>query len=228
MKSKLIACFGDSITQGQPGVSYLKYLDKKIYQNHGLGGDTLTGMLNRVKENISKSECNNYILQIGTNDVLLPHLKECSNAWKNKIKVKNKAPIVDLSRYRDEYEKLIEVLHTKHISIISIPCLGENLNSDLNKKVDAYNLVIMNICNNKGIRYINFNSWQKKSIREKENHYFISENPNDVIWDSLLTTYLGLSGWISKKRDLDITVDGVHLNCKGAIGLAKLIMKEKE
>ena len=51
-------------------------------------------------------------------------------------------------------------LSTKNISIISISCLGEDINSELNKKVDEYNLEIMDICNKKGIRYIDFNSWQ--------------------------------------------------------------------
>ena len=49
--------------------------------------------------------------------------------------------------------------------------------------------------------------------------------------DSLITTYLGFSNWVSKKRMLNVTVDGIHLNEYGAKGLAHLIeemMEEKK
>lgn len=228
MKNKCIACFGDSITQGQPGISYLKYLDKKVYQNHGVGGDTLTGMIKRVKEYIVQSTCSHFIIEIGTNDILLPYLKNSSSLWENRTKDRNKVFIVDMAMFSDEYQKLIELLYNREISVISIPCLGENINSELNKKVDEYNQAIMKICSKKSIRYIDFNTWQKKNIREKENHYFISKNPNDIIWDTLMTSYLGQSERVSQKRNLDTTVDGVHLNSKGAKGLAELIIKENQ
>jgi lysophospholipase L1-like esterase len=220
---KIIACFGDSITQGLPGVSYVKYLNKEVYQNHGLGGDTLTGMISRVKKYINKHTCNEFVLEIGANDILLPYLCNYSSLWNKRIQIRGKSPIVDISAFIIEYRKTLEILNSKNISIVSIPCLGENIKSELNRKVDDYNFEIKNLCNKMGIRYIDFNSWQKENISDKENPYFISKDPNDTIWDTLLTTYLGRSMSISKKRNLDITVDGVHLNNAGAKGLAVLI-----
>lgn len=44
--------------------------------------------------------------------------------------------------------------------------------------------------------------------------------------DTLITTYFGFSSWKSKRRKLVVTVDGVHLNQKGAKGLAHLIEEE--
>ncbi|MDD3655047.1 MAG: hypothetical protein PHO01_12885, partial [Desulfotomaculaceae bacterium] len=77
-----------------------------------------------------------------------------------------------------------------------------------------------------GITYIDFNGWQREIINNNPvSDYFISENPYVTLLDSLTTTYLDLSSWISNKRKLVLTVDGVHLNKRGAKGLADLIEK---
>ncbi len=49
-----------------------------------------------------------------------------------------------------------------------------------------------------------------------------------MILDTLITTYFNLSELVSNKRNLDIAVDGVHLNMKGAKGLAALIIEENK
>lgn len=46
-----------------------------------------------------------------------------------------------------------------------------------------------------------------------------------MIRDVMTTTYLGMSDWISQRRKLVVTVDGVHLNKEGAKGLVHLIEK---
>lgn len=86
------------------------------------------------------------------------------------------------------------------------------------------------MCIKYGVAYVDFNKWQKEIINNSNpgTGYFISKNPFDVMIDSLITTYLGFSSWISKKRKLIVTVDGVHLNKKGAKGLAHLIEEDVE
>lgn len=54
----MIACFGDSITEGRPGVTYLRYLDgAEKYYNMGLSGDTLLGLSKRVDQFRNNSVC---------------------------------------------------------------------------------------------------------------------------------------------------------------------------
>jgi lysophospholipase L1-like esterase len=223
-----IACFGDSITEDRPGISYLRYL-KKNYLNFGLGGDTLLGLTKRIDCYLSKHPCNTFIIEIGTNDILLPFLRKRTGRWRkivDRLIARGSVPLATRSDFAVEYERLICKLLDRKIFVVNIPCLGENLENDLNVKVRAYNEVIENLCQKYGITYIDFNGWQREIINNNPvSDYFISENPYVTLLDSLTTTYLGLSSWISKKRKLVLTVDGVHLNKRGAKGLADLIEK---
>jgi len=228
--SSMIACFGDSITAGIPGVSYLRFLQTKRYKNFGIGGDTLSGLSGRVHNFIRENSCNEYIIEIGANDILLPFLSNYSKTWNKTVKriiARGSIPLSNINDFKSEYEKLICMLSDKKVIIISVPCLGENTKSGLNLKVDEYNQCIKNLCQKYDIAYINFNSWQKEVIETKiaGSSYFISKNNYNVLIDSVITTYLGLSEWISKKRKLMVTVDGIHLNKTGAEGLANLIAR---
>lgn len=230
----MIACFGDSITAGHPGISYFRYLKRKNdYQNFGLGGDTLLGLSKRIGCFLMKSSCKEFIIEIGGNDILLPFLKKHSKEWAkivDRLIARGSVPLPKAADFTEEYEKLIWKLSDKKIKAISIPCIGENIESDLNAKVDKYNESIKNLCIKYGVAYVDFNKWQKEIINNSNpgTGYFISKNPFDVMIDSLITTYLGFSSWISKKRKLIVTVDGVHLNKKGAKGLAHLIEEDVE
>lgn len=226
----IIACFGDSITVGRPGTSYLKYLkNKENYLNFGLGGDTLLGLSKRIDDFLIKSFCNKFIIEIGCNDILLPFLKGRSERWSKIVDqhiARGSVPSPKVSEFVSNYEKLMEKLLGKKITVVSIPCIGENLESDLNIKVNEYNEYIKNLCEKFGVTYIDFNGWQREVIENSpRSDYFISKNPFNMILDSITTTNFGLSNWISKKRKLIVTVDGVHLNEKGAKGLAHLIEK---
>ena len=226
----MIACFGDSITAGNPGVSYLRFLQTKRCKNFGIGGDTLSGLSGRVHNFLRETSCNEYIIEIGANDILLPFLSNYSKTWNKTVKriiARGSIPLSNVNDFKFEYEKLICMLSNKKVIVISIPCLGENTKSVLNLKVDEYNQCIKNLCQKYDIAYIEFNNWQKEIIETKiaGSSYFISKDYYNVLIDSVITTYLDFSECISKKRKLTGTVDGVHLNKKGAKGLANLISR---
>lgn len=83
----MIACFGDSITEGRPGVTYLRYLDgAEKYYNMGLSGDTLLGLSKRVDQFRNNSVCNEFIIAIGCNDIMLPFLHDYSPKWTAVVK----------------------------------------------------------------------------------------------------------------------------------------------
>lgn len=228
----MIACWGDSITVGRPGESYLKYLhSRNDYHNHGCSGETLSGLSTRIDSFISRSAYQDVIIEIGANDILLPFLRGHSTAWNHKVHnliLRGSNPLSQVDDFKREYEKLIWKLEGKNVKVISIPCIGEVINSDLNRKVDEYNDSIQELCEKYHITYIDFNKWQKKAIGVSEfrSDYFISSSIYGIMIDSVLSTKLGLSDFISKIRRLVVTVDGVHLNKYGAQNLARLIQKK--
>ncbi|MBN1648243.1 MAG: hypothetical protein JW874_09435, partial [Spirochaetales bacterium] len=109
--------------------------------------------------------------------------------------------------------------------IINIPCLGENLNSELNIRVDTYNQQLKSLCTRQGKILIDVNEWQKQIIRNKNkpSDYFIPEEAGLMLADSLLS-FWGLSTFLSGRRGLSVTIDGVHMNHAGAKGLAALVL----
>lgn len=227
-KSFEIVCFGDSITNGNPGVSYLRYLQSSC-KNYGIGGITLLELSNRIKSIVVNEPYKTCILEVGANDILLPFLLNYSKSWREKTKRiidRGSIPLATSEEFINEYQKLLHFLLNQQASVIvvSIPCLSENLEWSLNLKVNEYNQCVEKLCKQLNITYIDFNTWQKEIIIKTSisSDYFIHKDYYTVMTDTLMTT-MGFSEYLSKKRKLFVTVDGIHLNHRGARGLALLV-----
>ncbi|NBG87157.1 SGNH/GDSL hydrolase family protein [Isachenkonia alkalipeptolytica] len=232
----MIQCFGDSITKGTPGVSYLKYLEKGKYQNQGTGGETVEGLYPRLSHSIKHGKHEKYIIQIGTNDILLPYLEKSSPKWKNrlrkidKVKKEGARPSRTEIQFQKSYQEIVDLLkeHEKEAVLINIPVVGENLSHERNKKTEKFNNIIKAIAEKEGLLLVDFYAWQKKTLEKLQNKkdYFIDPDPKQVVIDGLKSiTSLGRMR-LSQKRNLVLTVDGVHLNDTGAKGLAKLVREK--
>lgn len=228
-KINKIACFGDSITAGNPGISYVQYLQKSICKKYGIGGDTVSGLLNRMITISQKKIFSAYIIEIGANDILLFFLLDYSESWRKIVKriiARGSVPLSNVDDFIAEYQRLlIFLLNLKvKVVVVSIPCLGEKAEEGLNQKVNEYNQCIKKLCVKLNVAYVDFYVWQKESIEIINNasDYFIQKDYYKVMKDSLLTA-LGFSEFMSRKRSLIVTIDGVHLNHRGARGLANMI-----
>lgn len=227
----MTVCFGDSITAGHPGESYLRYLPSGSYRNRGLGGDTLTGLGMRLKRFLDKHHCDELIIEIGTNDILQPFLYSYSDSWHQAIcglRKKGLVPLETEDEFYRHYDELILFVKAKQIlpKIINIPCIGENPDNALNIKADAYNNCIKKLCNKYDLEYLDINAWQKKILQERQhngNPYFLDKDYSVVFRDALVTSIKGMSMKLSRQRSLILTMDGVHLNQLGAQGLAVLV-----
>lgn len=228
-----ILCFGDSITKGHPGVTYLKHLtNKKNYKNMGLSGDTLIGMTNRLTKTLSLKKNNDVtgiIVGIGANDLIQPFLNKDSWMWKLRVKMllkRGSVPTYCIQEFKEEYIKMLKVLKDskKQVLIFSLPYL-ETEEGNLNKKIVEYNELIKNLCFDYDIPFVDYYSWQvfEKNNLKNTGFSFMSKNPLLVGFDTLLTSYLQLTEFISKKRNLGLTIDGCHLNNYSSKGLAQMI-----
>ncbi|MFA5603368.1 MAG: GDSL-type esterase/lipase family protein [Bacilli bacterium] len=232
MKKKIV-CFGDSITKGHPGITYLKYFNnKKKYKNYGLSGDTLLGMHNRLNKFLNSNKVNNtegILIGIGANDVIQPYLNNYSWLWKIRVKMllkRGSVPCYSNSQFKDEYTNMVKTLKNsnKFFVIFSIPYLETNEHL-LNEKIKEYNKIIKRICLDFNVPFIDYYSWQEqeKNKMKNTNYSFMSKNPLLVGADTALTSYFQLADHISNKRNLGLTIDGCHLNHHSAKGLARMI-----
>ena len=229
----MILCFGDSITDGRPGATYLNYVKmRKQYRNFGLGGDTLIGMSKRLLRAVEASKysaCRTIIIGIGTNDVLHPYLKNYSSLWTRIVKrlfLRGSVPCLDEAEFKERYESLLQVLKQagKEVIIFGIPLMETDI-YELNQKAVAYNEVIMGLCDQFSFTYIDIMGLQGEIKRRQRNtgSCFFSKNVLEPVILAILTTYLPFTDDISKRRGLAVTVDGIHMNTVSAKGLAGLI-----
>lgn len=221
----MILCFGDSLTRGVPGTTYIKFLkDKRKYKNYGVGGDTVSGMTKRLKKKLNKSDC--FIIGIGTNDVLLPYFENYSKTWSLAIKfkkIKHVFPAKDIKEFAKNYEEMLKLLKNKKVIVFGIPYF-ESVLEELNEQATEYNKVIEDLCNKYNIDYINIKEEQLKYKNLGE--YEIPTNWLEVPHDVAITRRQKNIDKLSKKRGLKLTIDSIHFNTKSARMLAKLITKK--
>lgn len=227
----MILCFGDSLTEGKPGVTYLRYLkNNKGYKNFGLGGDTVTGMTHRLNQTLADDrykDADAIIIGIGANDILLPFLKTYSPSWAKavvQLAKRGSIPCEDKAQFAQRYENMLRILKGRRTVVFGLP-LFETDSNDLNEKAAVYYEVIEAQCAVYQVPFINFGRWQKE-VKHRQNNsgsYFFTRDRWDVVTDTLLTTLLPFTDYVSRKRGLAVTVDGAHLNTVSAKGLARLI-----
>lgn len=229
----MILCFGDSITAGRPGVTYLRYLKAaRRCRNFGLGGDTLAGMTKRLLDKLDDpkySEAKIIIIGIGTNDILHPYLRSFSKTWEKLVERlirRDRVPCGNESEFRDRYEYLLQNLASlgKRVIIFGIPLLETGID-ELNQKAESYNMIITELCRKYSVDYIDVAGLQREIKRKRNNSgsRFFSKSILEPVILTVITTYLPFAGYVSRKRGLAVTVDGVHMNTVSARGLAAMI-----
>ncbi len=212
-----IVFFGDSLTEGVPGVGYYSILQKKLPNhnliNKGKGGDTVISLYRRMKRmDIKKHDIS--FVWIGTNDIL--------------SKIRKSYPIMKVlagqiwagsnQEFEDYYHKTLNLVQKKTKKIFTIPpiFIGENINNKWNKKINRLSEVIKNVSENYNkVEFVDIRKNIYPKLEPKESDY-IMKNPLKVLMDYLRFKNPRKVDEKSKLRGLQFTLDGVHLNSKGA------------
>ena len=224
-----VICIGDSLTKGMFGFSYIDYLDKKyIYINKGVNGDTIICVLERLKMCISDyPDVTKYIIAIGINDILVPYLAGLSPMWYKQCKVaKLNTCLTSMKDFKMIYETFVKLLKNNHkdVIIIGMPviqlenfCIDEEIKRNkyiklIAKKyhykfIDAYNIQL------KHTNKYNIISWNQKNFKVLFDYYIMATKPSS-------------KEKLSEKRNLELTVDGVHYNETSAYLIASEINKK--
>lgn len=121
---KLI-CFGDSLTFGSIGYSYIRYLRSTTnltLKNKGVNGDTTFRMFSRLKhftKHLDYQNPDTYIICIGCNDLLLPYLTSVSISWRTQMKPRVAVMhcLTDIQSFEYQYRQMIDHIHSLHQNI---------------------------------------------------------------------------------------------------------------
>lgn len=222
-----IAFLGDSITEGKPGVSYFdilkQELDEHDLSNLGKGGDTVKSLYRRIKKiDLSTYDC--IVLFIGINDVFgkLNRSHKIVRILQNQVSSKNKDTFIL------EYKELLDHLLTYEKKIIVIPplLLGEDLSNEWNEMVRELEVEIELLVRTYNLPYLDVQRKMYDYLEDKEQSSFLPSDLRLIAKDLVSCTSSELVDHKAQERGLIFTLDGVHLNSKGASFVANAIIKE--
>ena len=224
---------GDSITEGISGVNYVKYLESEfpnyIHINQGLGGDTLLGISNRLMSLLKHEDFNYIVFEAGHNDIIIPYFEEQDLLLKlaaKKLKYRGSIP-TGITEFKEVLEeKIIDIkaLTNANIIITTLSCIGENMNTDLNKKRKIINQSIMEIAKNHNYLLADVgNAFNNILNNIDSSNYVLGGLFKLMLHDPVYSRKVKWTEILSKRRNLSLTIDGVHINEAGAKIYAKKI-----
>lgn len=139
---------GDSITQGY---NVYEYFSDMLVYNRGIGGDTTSGVLKRLKESVYDLNPKKVILLIGTNDYTMLNATAedvCKNLEKIIDHIRNNLPDVEI---------LLQSIYP--ISQMNSPKIDKlSVGQRTNEVIDQTNEMLKNL---KGVTYIDIASQLK-------------------------------------------------------------------
>jgi len=230
---KIVVCFGDSLTHATVSFDYVSYLANDpdlqnfVFVNEGINSRLVYNLL-QVVDNVIALKPHYIFIWIGTND-LKGSLNDAEYQRYNDLWNLPQKPTKEW--FEQNYRQLVAILKTKtqaRIVLISLPPLGENIESLPFKLTMEYSAIIRDIAKKEKLGYIGLNEILTRDL--------IREGKRDVapyttglwfMYSAILQHYLFGRDWdaISDSRGLTYMTDNIHLNGKGGRILAAA-MKE--
>ncbi|MTL86999.1 SGNH/GDSL hydrolase family protein, partial [Turicibacter sanguinis] len=228
---QLVACLGDSNTQGTMAYNFVNELATSMgeegydFINAGVNGDLVYNVLNRLDEVII-CDPDYIIILIGTNDILA----QLNKPNEIKFELKKHLPMKPneawfISNLTAVISKLKANTRAK-IAILSLPLISEDTDSFAFKQAIEYSQQIQKIAQLEQITYLPLNEWQLKFLEEnrESKRKKVKTSPFAFFMPSF-KHYVLRKSWeeISQEAGLILTVDTVHQNKIAASMIEQLI-----
>lgn len=205
---------GDSNTHGNMGYNWTNdVLTSFTKINAGVNGDLSHNLLNRLEE-ITACKPKYLCILIGTNDVNAALSPKSRRRYEANGKVKA-GQIVDIESFEKNLHEIVGGVQNANLCILSLPLMGENLNSEVNKLADDYSQIIKNVAEVHQISFIDIRNEMKDYIRMNqkvkppafEKYYFT------MVKSIYLHFYFGFSfNRLSQMNHMLLSHDQLHQN----------------
>ena len=225
----VVVCAGDSLTQGQISGDYVALLRRKFsgedyeFINAGINGDLGYNLLQRLAP-ILACRPDTVVLLVGTNDINATLSPDTAATYrKNKHIPVTPTPDWSAGNIAQIFEKLAAA-DVKNIAILSIPMLGENLDSELNSRVVEYNQKLRDLAAKYHVEYLPLHESLLKALPAAENPPVYRGSMKPILLAAFKKIVLRQSlNTISKGQRLHFLTDHIHLNERGAEIVGDLI-----
>ncbi|KMJ57426.1 GDSL-like lipase/acylhydrolase [Bacillus sp. LL01] len=206
-----IACIGDSLTEGKPGVSFFNILKKKYphikFVNLGKAGETVKSLYTRLTKNKMEQDFDLAFLWIGVNDI-----------YSRLLKVQAQPITRNSEEFKEYYESLLQLVSSsaKKVVVVTPALIGENINSS-NRGLLNLSMIIEEISKeHKAVRFIDMHTIFTKQLETLRTTDYLSTGVGRLVKDVFFYKSPKRVDRLAAERGLHLTVDGVHLNSKGA------------
>jgi len=214
-----IAFFGDSLTEGFPGVAFFPLLQQRFPEfklfNYGKGGDTVISLLKRIESTTFPLRFDLVFIWIGVNDVFV----KVSRIYPLLKKLRRQPWAKNHEAFFAHYKKLLYLLASKSDRLFSISPLfiGEALDNPWNRELEALSTVIKEISFlQENCEFIDLRKIFTEKLAGQSPSPYVPRSFTRIIKDTLTLKSSRSVDRESTERELQLTLDGVHLNQAGA------------
>ena len=233
-EQKILACLGDSITHGHVGQGYIKQVSTALAKhdvavmNAGINGDLAYNLYQRLDAVIAHRP--DFVsVMIGTNDAN-GSLNEAKEQMYMEMKGLPQAPELDF--YREFLTKIVKRLKSEtnaKVAILSLPVLGEDLNSKANRAIQKHNTVIKEIALNEQVTYLPLNEAQVAVLETEAIPEALRLSDSDArnsLAKAQFSHYILQRSWdeVAAGNNLVLTTETIHMSDRGAAMIAEQIL----
>jgi len=219
-----IGFFGDSLTEGRPGVSYVDILRARFpadeMVNLGRCGDSVIGTHEIVASPKGRGPFDLAFVWAGVNDILA-HV-----TWASPIRRRLMGEPWANSRgeFVTHYRALLETLSENAMRIVAVAPLfiGEDLSNLWNRELEVVAHEIESLCASfDRVEFLNLRPYMPAVASGTCASPFLEKRGLGMVWEVLALRDAADVDRVAAERGLWYTVDGVHLNSRGALAVAE-------
>jgi len=214
-----IGFFGDSLTSGVPGSSYVAILRERFpgdtLLNFGKPNDTVVSLHRRISSMQFDEPFDMAFLWIGVND--LPQTDRWLVRTFHTLLAQRRAR--DLEEFQSCYRATLGLLCEKAGRVIVAPpaLKGEDLGNHVNRRLaDLAELIKETAAGCDTAEFLDLRAAFARELPARAGSNHVSRNPFRVVLDALTLKTDGQIDAKAAERGLHLTLDGVHLNSAGA------------
>jgi lysophospholipase L1-like esterase len=232
--SMVVACLGESLTKGEVSYDWIADLQSRSqngsirFVNLGVGGDHTYNALKRVPQ-VIQYHPDKVVVLIGAGDVL------CTlSATRDRVfRIWKRLPQKHSLKWFDEnIRQIVSKLKnetTARVALCSLPLGGEDPESEVNRRIREYSMIIKQIANEESVSYIPFYERMYEQIVASPGRAFESNFLSDFLSQSraafkILVLHKSLDE-VGQQGGWRFHVDGAHLNSRGGKILADLVQE---
>ena len=175
----VVACLGESLTKGEVSYDWIADLQSRPqnaairFVNLGVGGDHTYNALKRVPQ-VIQCRPHKVVVLIGAGDVI------CTlSATRDRVfRIWKRLPQKHSLKWFDENIRQIvsKLKHetTAQVALCSLPLIGEDPESEVNRRIEEYSQVIRQIACEENVNYIPFYEQMNEQVVASPGRAFVS------------------------------------------------------